>query len=192
MSHATAQARIKAAVWQAIAKGKIDLSDVSKEKLDDLVDLVTQAALLELDSDLRASIAQVRQEAQAAVADSAAAGVKVPNPYDDVEEILWEGSPFLSLTTTYVITDERVRVIEGLFGKMRQDIELVRIQQMDQRQTASERMFNLGDITIRSADTKNPLIILNNVKDPEQVHEILRRAVLKAREKHNLSYREEM
>ena len=50
----------------------------------------------------------------------------------------------------------------------------------------------LGDITIRSHDPKNPVIILRNIPDPEDIYELLRRAVLNARSKHNLSYREEM
>jgi hypothetical protein len=35
-------------------------------------------------------------------------------------------------------------------------------------------------------------MVLNNITNPMEVHEILRRAVIKARKRHNLSYREEM
>ncbi len=63
---------------------------------------------------------------------------------------------------------------------------------MNYSQTISERMLNLGDITIRSHDATRPMIVLRNIKDPEQVYEILRRAVLHARKKHGFTYREEM
>jgi hypothetical protein len=82
--------------------------------------------------------------------------------------------------------------MSGLLGKEREDVELIRIQDMDQRQTLRERFMNVGDIYIRSHDPSHPHIILNNVRDPQQVHEILRRAVLDARSKHGLYYREEM
>jgi hypothetical protein len=52
--------------------------------------------------------------------------------------------------------------------------------------------MNLGDITIRSNDLSHPEVILRNIKDPIAVHEILRRAVLKARERFGLTFREEM
>ena len=111
---------------------------------------------------------------------------------DDAEKVLWEGRPFLSLNTRYVITNERVRIVEGILGKDREDIELVRIQDIDQSQSISERLLNIGDILIRSHDTTNPQAVIRNVKDPQAVHEILRRAVLDARKRHKLVYREEM
>jgi uncharacterized membrane protein YdbT with pleckstrin-like domain len=92
----------------------------------------------------------------------------------------------------YQITDERVRLTEGLLGKEREDIELVRIQDIDHKQNLTERMLNIGDVYIRSHDASQPEVVLNNVSNPMEVHEVLRRALLKARKKYNLSYREEM
>lgn len=184
------QARIKSQIWQAIAQTDLDLSALDKETKNALVDLVTQAALVEIDKELDTSLKTVTTSF--AADEPAKGGLLEADPNDDVEVVLWEGRPFLSLVTKYIITDERVRIIEGLIGKARQDIELVRIQSMDQSQKVGERMLNLGDITIRSHDPNNPLIILNNIANPEEVHEILRRAVLKARDKYKLSYREEM
>ena len=121
-----------------------------------------------------------------------AAGNSTSDFDDEVEEILWEGRPFLSIGVRYKITNERVRIVEGLLGKERRDIELVRIQDVDHKQNLTERAFNIGDVFIRSHDESDPQIMLNNVTNPEEVHEILRRAVLKARKKYNMSYREEM
>lgn len=172
------RSRIKTRVWQNIAQARLDLQAVPKESLDDLVDIITNAALLELDDELGNDV-------------SANKKMVTLNDKDD-EQILWEGRPFLSLNTQYIVTNERIRIVEGILGKSREDIELVRIQDIDQSQNLSERMLNLGDITIRSHDPSNPSIILRNIKDPVNVHEILRRAVLKAREKHRLIYRENM
>jgi uncharacterized membrane protein YdbT with pleckstrin-like domain len=111
---------------------------------------------------------------------------------DDVEEILWEGRPFLSIATHYTITNQRLRITEGLLGKSREDIELVRIQDIDQTQSFTERTLRLGDLHIASHDPSHPQITLNNIRNPEEVHEILRRAVNIARQKYRLSFREEM
>lgn len=176
------QARIKTRVWQAIAQNKVDVSGLSKETLETLVNLVSEAALLEMDAELGRSLT-TKEDATA-----------VPQSIfeDQKEDVLWEGRPFLSLTLHYRITDERIRITEGLLGKARENVELVRIQDLDYSQTLSERMLNLGDITIRSHDPSHPQIILKNIADPEAVYEILRRAVLNARKRHGFTYREEM
>jgi uncharacterized membrane protein YdbT with pleckstrin-like domain len=98
----------------------------------------------------------------------------------------------LSISEHYVITNERVRIVRGLLGKDREDIELVRIQDIDHSQTLRERALNVGDITIRSHDTSHPTLVLNNVRDVQEVHEILRRAVLNARKKYKITFQEEM
>lgn len=177
-----AQARIRARVWQAIAQSRLDLSGISQENLEELVSLVTEAALWEMDDEIDVSLKEKE------TADTLAA----PSDMHETEQILWEGRPFLSLTVRYIITNERVRIIEGLVGKSREDIELVKVRDMSQAQTAKERLLNLGDITIRSGDLSHPEVILRNIKDPVAVHEILRRAVLRARERFGLTFREEM
>lgn len=183
-SYNEAQARIKARIWQAVAQSD-QTNDIPKTSLEALVDMVTEAALLEVDVLLDESVHEVTPE-------TAVESGPTYDPSDDEETVLWEGRPFLSMTLHYTLTDERVRISEGLFGKTRDDIELVRIQDIDYKQNLTERMLKLGDLTIRSHDPKHPIVVLNNVKNPEEVHELMRRAVLKARKKHRLSYREEM
>lgn len=180
MSVEATRARIKARVWQNLAQSEQSWQEIPREKLDQLVELVADAALIEVDSDLAAESARLAPKA----ADVAAGA--------DDETILWEGRPFLSLSERYVITSERVRLISGLLGKERIDLELVRIQDFDQTQTVRERLLNLGDLTIHSHDRSHPVVVLNNIADPQSVHEILRRAVLDARQRHRLTYREEM
>ncbi|MCP5096792.1 MAG: PH domain-containing protein [Chloroflexi bacterium] len=180
MSISEAQARIQARIWQTIAQTDLDVTGLEKETLETLVNMVTEAALLELDNEMGKSLALEKPSSST-------------EPYlDDEEPILWEGRPFLSLTLHYRITDERVLITEGLIGKKTENIELIRIQDMAHSQSAGERLINVGDLTIRSHDTSNPTFVLKNIKNPADVHEILRRAVLKARKRHNFTYREEM
>jgi uncharacterized membrane protein YdbT with pleckstrin-like domain len=111
---------------------------------------------------------------------------------DETEKVLWEGRPYLSLRVHYQITNERIRITKGMLGKDREDIELVRVQDIDVSQGMTERALGIGDINIRSHDQSHPHVKLNNVANPTEVHEILRRAMLKARKKYNVTFREEM
>lgn len=171
-----ARTRIKARAWQNLAQSDVDVKKYEEGDLDAVISAVTDAALLELDEQISKSVK---------VADN--------HELDDGgEKVLWEGRPFLSISTKYIITTERLRLVEGVLGKDRQDIELIRIQDIDQSQSVSERLFKVGDIQVKSHDRDRPTVVLQNVRDPEEIHEILRRAVLDARKRHKLSYREEM
>lgn len=180
MSVTETEARIKSRIWQAIAQSDLDFSTVDKSVIESLVNLTTESALVEIDDTLGKSLTDAR-----------ASGLKEALADED-EDLLWEGRPFLSLILRYKITDERIIVIEGLLGKTIENIELVRIQDVDYTQSFGERLINIGDINIRSNDKSHPTAQLKNVQNPAEVHEILRRAVLSARKKHNFTYREEM
>jgi hypothetical protein len=188
MSLKEAQAHIQARIWQAIAQSDLDLSALDRETLASLVDLVTEAALLEMDQEMGASMAEEMQKQSLTTPEEAATSILD----DHKEDVLWQGRPFLSLTLYYTITDERIRITKGLLGKAHDNIELVRVQDLDYKQTLSERLLNLGDVTIRSRDPSTPIVTLNNVKEPGKVYEILRRAVLSARKRHNFAFRDEM
>lgn len=178
MNPTEVQARVKARVWQEIAQSQGEFTEIPHDKLGKLVDLATNAALLEFDDEIDEVITKENL------------GNELYGATD--EQVLWQGRPFLTISKYYIITNERVRIMSGLLGKDREDVELIRIQDMDQRQSLRERFMNVGDIIIRSHDPSDPQIILNNIRDPQRVHEILRRAVLDARSRHKLYYREEM
>lgn len=182
MSLPEVRAKVKTGIWQAIAQSGINMSGLPQTEIDRLVDAITEGVLKEMD-DFLSQTSGRPVSAPAAVTD---------DDDDDVEKILWEGRPFLSLSTHYTITNQRVRIKEGLLGKDIEDIELVRVRDIDYEQSLTERMASIGDIIINSNDATRPKILLNNVANPMEVHEILRRAVLKARKKYNVGYREEM
>lgn len=183
MSLQSSQAQIKSRIWQAIAQGDVDLTGLDREQVEGLVNLVTEAALVEMNSEIGTIAADVQP----------AKGVEGSSIWDNnKEDVLWEGRPFLSLTLHYLVTDERIRITEGLLGKTSENIELVRVQDVQYSQTMTERLLNLGDISITSHHPNQPQIVLKNVENPSHVYEILRRAILNARKKHNFTYREEM
>jgi hypothetical protein len=173
---------IRSSIWKAIAQSEIDLGDTPSEEVEKLVDVATEAAILEIDGYM-----DRQTEGDRAAADSYYALGEGGD-----EKILWKGRPLLSISEHYVITNERVRIVKGLLGKDREDVELIRIQDIDQSQTLRERALNVGDIIIRSHDSSTPLAVLNNVHDVQAVHEILRRAVISARKQNRMTFQEEM
>ena len=178
MTPSDLQSRLKARIWQSVAQSGVDLSGLAPDAADRLVSAISDGVVAEFD---------------ALMADAA------PGAEDDTadldpakERVLWQGRPFLSLLTRYIITNQRLRISHGLIARTRSDIELVRIQDLDQTQSIGERLFNLGDIRVQSHDPDDALVVLQNLTDPDQVMEVLRAAVIEARERYKLSYREEM
>lgn len=164
-------------VWQATAQSGVDLSSVPKADLEKLVEAVVAAALESMND-------QLEQISQTMPAE---AGVD-----NDEEVVLWEGRPHLSLTTRYTITNERISVMEGILNKHRENVELVRIQDIDYKQSLGERALNIGDIFVTSSDPKMMKFTLENVKNPHQVQEILWKAVRESRKRHGFTFREDM
>ncbi|MGI6209708.1 MAG: PH domain-containing protein [Anaerolineae bacterium] len=172
------RSKVSARIWQAIAQSGVEVSSIPPEQMQVLVASITDNVLVEVDGLL------------GAVPASQAPADALPSGGEEV--VLWEGRPFLSLVEHYMVTSERIRVTRGLLGKERQDIELVRVQDIDHKQNVGERVLNLGDIIIHSHDPAQPTIILRNVTDPVEVHEIIRRAMLDARRRYRLTFQEEM
>lgn len=179
---AEAKARITTRIWQSIAQSGVSVAAIPQDQLDALVNSIADGVLVALDEAFSDAGLSTRQEIVQSLAPAA----------DSEEKILWEGRPFLSLVTLYQVTTERVRIIRGLLSKDRDDIELVRIQDIDLEQSLGERALNVGDIIIRSSDQSLPETALRNVPNPQDVHEILRRAMLNARKRFRYSVQEEM
>ncbi len=187
MSVDQTKAAIEKRIWQAIASSGVNLSAIATADLEKLVDQITGAVLLEFDDLL--GTASAIPEVQGAPENAAKAAIMdVPAG----EQILWEGRPFLSLVERYAITDERVRILTGLVGREHEDIELARVKDVDWKQGVGERMFGIGDVILNTADVTRPRAVLRNVRHPEQVHEILRRAVIEVRKKYHIIFEQEM
>ena len=184
MSIEQPKTKVVARIWQSIAQSGVSVSAIPQDQLNTLVDAIADGVLVAVDELLDDAGLPSRQYAE----QSLSASLKT----DEEEKVLWEGRPFLSLVTFYQITNQRVRVVRGLLGKDRDDIELIRIQDLDMEQSLGERFLNVGDIIIKSSDPSLPEITLNNVRFVTEVHEILRRAMLDARKKYRYSVQEEM
>jgi hypothetical protein len=169
--------KVKAAAWQAIAQSGVNLTSLSSDEQNKLVDAITAQMLVVMDEVIGSDADdQLTRFAETS----------------DEEQVLWKGRPLLSLVEYYVITNERIKVVRGLLGKDYENYELIRIQDIDFAQSVGERLLDIGDIRIKGADPSHAEIVLRNIKNPHEVYELLRKAWLSARKKYGLIFREEM
>ncbi len=166
MSVNQVQTAVTAKVWPAIAQSGIDTSGIEQEDMNKLVTLVVDAALTEVDAQLDQLNQQTASPITAPTDDDKGDEDDADTLHPGEEEILWAGRPFLSLTVSYTITSERIRITEGFLARERTDIELVRIQNMDYKQSVTERAANVGDIFINSHGGDKLELTLENVETP--------------------------
>jgi hypothetical protein len=170
------RAKVIASIWQAIAQSEVNLSSIPQTEQDKLVSKVADTLLITLNDML----------------DEIPANMSVETEDEADEKTLWKGRPFLSLVETYLLTTDRVKIVKGLLSRDIENFELIRVQDIDLSQGVSERIFGVGDITLRGQDASKPTIVLRNVANPEEVYETIRKAWLEARKRHGLQFREYM
>lgn len=175
MTASDIKSRLIARIWQSIAKSNVQVSSIPQDQLDALVGAIADGVV----------------EALAGM--SSETGLDWDPTAESAEELtLWSGRPLLSLVERYAVTTERVRVRTGFLSKENENVELVRIQDIDFRQNLSERILGIGDVHLRSSDPSHPQLTLRNVRHPERVHDIIRRAMLASRRRYRFSFQDEM
>ena len=170
------RSKIVASIWQSIAQSKVDLTTITQAEQDKLVNKIADTLMI--------SMNELLDEIPSAA---------VAEPENEANEItIWKGRPFLSLVENYVLTSERIKIVKGLLSRDIENFELIRVQDIDISQGVSERIFGVGDITLRGQDASAPTVVLRNVSNPEEVYETIRKAWLEARKRYGLQFREYM
>lgn len=172
--------------FQSLSESGTQITALPQDQLKAIVDSMADAMF--------AAIAAVEDEQSSVPADVTAMSARaIEGEDDDVEETeLWRGRPYFSIGTIYVLTTQRIRIIKGVVGKRIDDIELVRIRDIRVKQHMGERMMAVGDITILSNDQSSPETILQNIKQPIEVHDMIRKAMMAEKKRRGFAYREEM
>ncbi len=73
------------------------------------------------------------------------------------------------VATTYTITDRRLNIKRGLISREIQETRLERVQNVNTRQTAFQRMLGVGDVDFDTAAGDDYNFIFNGVNDPSDV-----------------------
>ena len=172
---------------RSLANAGVQITALPPEELNTLVDALAEStfAVLEAIEDESAA-AQTRPSYAARSISPAALADDEPE-----EQLIWKGRPYLSIGLRYELTTERLRIIRGLLSHNLEEIELVRVRDTKVKQHMGERALNVGDITIYSTDPTTPEFVLNNVPDPIEVRELIRKATLDEKRRRGLAYREE-
>jgi uncharacterized membrane protein YdbT with pleckstrin-like domain len=82
-------------------------------------------------------------------------------------------------TVSWSLTSDRLIEKRGLVASRRREMELADIRSVEVDKRVFQRMFGLGDVTIASAASADYAIRLNDIYDPDEAAETIRKARLK-------------
>ena len=80
------------------------------------------------------------------------------------------------VATTYTITDRRLNIKRGLISREIQETRLERVQNVNYRQSAIQRMLQVGDVDFDTAAGDDYNFVFAGVAEPEEVVERVDRA----------------
>ena len=86
-----------------------------------------------------------------------------------------------SISTTYEITTQRVKVERGLFSKTKENVELFRIDHFDLRKPLGMRLVGQCLLHLRSSDSNFPSVLIHGIPDLESLADSLRDCSLRER-----------
>jgi|GEM_PF-6565400 len=93
-------------------------------------------------------------------------------------------------TEHYELTNQRLKITkQGVLTETKSDIELFKIKDINVTQKLKDKVMDVGDIEIISADESKPKLVLKRIKNPHEVREKIRSAVIAAREATGVTYR---
>ena len=86
-----------------------------------------------------------------------------------------------SIAITYVITSQRVRIEQGIFSKLKESVELFRIDHFDVHKPLGMRLVGQCRLHLRSSDAEFSNIMVYAIPDLEQLGDRLREYSLQER-----------
>ena len=92
--------------------------------------------------------------------------------------------------TRYELTEEKLIIETGLFGRREEEIRLYRIMDITLHRPLGQRMLGLGTIHLCTADRSAPELDIKRVKKPKQVRDMLSDMVEHEREERRIGARE--
>lgn len=86
-----------------------------------------------------------------------------------------------SISTTYEITTQRVRIERGIFSKSKESVELFRIDHFDLLKPLGMRLAGQCLLHLRSSDTSFPTVMIFAIPNLESLGDTLRECSLRER-----------
>ncbi len=94
--------------------------------------------------------------------------------------------------TVYTLTNEKLLVKTGFLNIHEEEVRLYRIMDLTLKRSLWQRMFGLGTVHCCAADKTTPEFDIKNIKNSNDVKEILSDLIEKQRENKRVSNRELM
>ena len=109
-------------------------------------------------------------------------------------EIIWKDRkrPFLGLPlsfTRYELTDQKLLINTGFLNIKEEEVRLYRFVDITLHQTLFQRMFGVGNL---STDRSSGDFVIELIKKPREIKELLSEAIEKERDRKKVSVREFM
>ncbi len=92
--------------------------------------------------------------------------------------------------TVYTMTGEKLLIDTGFLNKKQEEIMLFRITDVTLERKLSQRIFGLGTIHCCSADKTTPEFDIKNIKNAQEIKELLSKEVFRERKENRVSSRE--
>lgn len=111
-------------------------------------------------------------------------------------EFLWrDRKRFFGLPlsfTRYSLSEDRLFFSRGFLSIQDDEVLLYRVRDIDTKRTLWQRIFGVGTVTVLSSDKTMPSLVLQNVKDPLMVKELIHSQVEEAKIKRRMRFGEIM
>lgn len=75
--------------------------------------------------------------------------------------------------TRYAVSEDRLFLSTGFLNIKDEEILLYRIRDLSVSRSLGQRIFGVGSITVTSSDKSQPTLLIQNVKDPVAVKELI-------------------
>ena len=75
--------------------------------------------------------------------------------------------------TRYGMSEDRLFISVGFFNIRDDEVLLYRVRDIDTSRTLWQRLFGVGTVTVMSSDKTMPTLVLQNIKNPVEVKELL-------------------
>jgi uncharacterized membrane protein YdbT with pleckstrin-like domain len=94
--------------------------------------------------------------------------------------------------TRYLLSEDRLFISVGFLNIKDDEILLYRVRDIDTSRTLWQRLFGVGTVTVMSSDKTMPTLVLQNVKDPVFVKELIHKQVEEMKIKRRVRFGEIM
>ena len=94
--------------------------------------------------------------------------------------------------TRYALSEDRLFTSVGFLNIKDDEILLYRVRDIDTSRSLWQRLFGVGTVTVMSSDKTMPTLVLQNIKDPVFVKELIHKQVEETKIKRRVRFGEIM